>query len=129
MAFLQVFLDLGFSSVLGHFRFYCHFHVNFRIYLHLDFIILLDYFCSRQYNFTSDFSLYFLFSRKRCGHTPKLFSLLKNIPDIYKISWGNDQDLIVGKVNNFCIIVWRFYLFVILIDIGIKRFLKLKIVE
>ncbi len=129
MAFLQVLFYLGFSSVFSHLWLYRHFHVDFRVYLHLNFIIMFDYFCSCKYNLSPDLALDFFLIGKWGSYTPELFSLLENVSHIHEISWGNDQDLIVGKVNNLCVIIGGFDLFVVLIDVGIEAFLEFKIVQ
>jgi hypothetical protein len=97
--------------------------------LDLDFIFMLHYFCSCHYNFPSDFSFYLFFIWQWCSHTPELFAFFENVPYINEVSGSNDQNFIVGQINDFCVIIWRLYFFVVLIDIGIESFLNLKVVE
>ena len=124
VAFLKIFDNLSLSSIYSHLRLDTHHHINFRVNTDVYFILLFYYFCSCK----NDLSSYFIRSLlvgNRSWDTPVLIAFLKQISNVDKISRCNNEYFIVRKINDLCIIIWRLYFFIVLVDVSIKWFLKL----
>lgn len=87
------------------------------------FVIFLYDFGGCEYNLSSDFSFFLLFIGYGGGYAPKLLSFLEYIPDIYKISGGHNENLIVAKVDDFGVIIGWLDFFKVLVDVRVEGFL------
>lgn len=67
--------------------------------------------------------------RNRCCNTPILVSFFKHVPNINEIPRSDNKHLIITQVNNLGVIIGGLHLLVVLIYVGIKRFLNLKIIQ
>ena len=123
IALLQVFFNLGFSPVFGHFGFDTHFHVNFGIDLHWDALLSLNNFSGSEHYFASSFALNLLFISDTGANGPILVALFEEIPNIDKIPRRDNKHFKITQINNFGVIIGRFYFLIKLVNIGIKTLL------
>lgn len=129
MTLLKILFDFCFSSIFSHLGLYSHFHINFRVYADIDTVIFFNNFCSCKNNLTSNFSLLFGFIRNRGCYTPIFVTLFEHISHINEIPWRYNKYFVITQVNNFCIIIRWLHFFIVLVNVGIKRFLYLKIIQ
>lgn len=129
VTFLQILLDLGFSSVFSHLRANFYFHIDFRIYLHIYFIIFLNHPGSCQHNFSPYFPFFFLLVWYRSADAPILLSLFEDITYVYEISWRDHHDPLIAQINDLGIVIGRLYFFVVFTNVWIKTFLYFEIVQ
>lgn len=129
MTLLKILFDFCFSSIFSHLRFDSHFHINLRVNADINTIIFLNNFCSCKNNLTPDFSLLLRLIRDRSGYTPIFITLFEYISHINEIPWRYYKYFVIAQINDFRIIVRRLHLFVVLINVRIKRLLNLKVIQ
>ena len=129
MTLLKILFDFCFSSIFSHLRLDSHFHINLRVNADIDTIIFLDNFRSSKNNLTSNFSLLLRLVWNRSGYTPIFMTLFEYISHINEIPWGDDKHFVIAQINNFCIIIGRLHLFIVLINVRIERLLNLKVIQ
>ena len=115
--FVEVFSDLGESSILGYLHLYGHFHVDLRVDADFYLSFYLHYSCGCQDHLPSHFPFDFFSAEIADAEGPVFVVFFEGVLDVLEISGGDHEYFFIGEVDEFGISSDYFILFFEFLDI------------
>ena len=126
---IQIFTDLGKTTVLSQLHLYWNLHVDLRIHTHLNTTVYLHYSSSSQYHLAPHLPLQIRSTHIAHADTPVLVILFECVFHIFEVSTGHHQHLLVGKIDHSSITSQNLVCLLELVYIGIELLLEIEIIR
>ena len=125
---IQVFSNLGKSSVFCNLHLNWNLHVDLRVDAYFDPSIYLHYSSSSQYHLSPNFASYFFSTQITYTYTPVLLSLPKSVPHVFEVSRRHHQHLLIGQINQLSISSDYLVLLLEFLNVCIEFLLKIEVI-